>query len=513
MKLGLAGMAVVLGLAAVSSSARAEEPGTEEEKKAATEKKEAVVKAKAADLDAKLGELFNVPETPAANALGITGEAITHPDTVKDVALQVFGALSDDADLSQGVALEFAPFRRSIYDEIELDDFEKLDYGSELLANVSLSFAALSEADADAPSVQYGIGGRISLLDDTDFRRNSQYRTKLYSLLDECQKKLDIEPPAPKIVYLTEAEALETIQKISEAIDAWAAKRANEKQQLDEAKAQLAAALKRIPQQIEAGDAAASDALAKEIALRKLDVEAKQAALDADPEKAKILSRFGELATRMGPNTTTKRSKAQLARFKAEKKFQEHGGYPPKSDEVVAQGGEDRQKLIADKAALVCKDEIEGLDSLTSELQGHRFELSTVTILRDVEDDDVEWDRSNTAAAWEYRGTIGHFGTAGRGTFYRDDDLVVQLDGGLRGGFKAGILSGAVSAAVGAKDLEDAELVVLAGANGGVVVAETFMARVGLLATYQETPGPALTAYFALATANGEDFFTKALDL
>lgn len=151
--------------------------------------KEDVLKAQAGALDAKLKELFSVPETPAAEALGLTGSAIAHPDTVKDVALQVLDLFSDDAALSQGVALEFAPFRQAVY-QGSLEDFQKLAYVQHLVGGIAFSLAAVSAPDGNDPGVRYAVGFRVPFLDDRDYRRNPRYQAGLMSALSDCAGRL-----------------------------------------------------------------------------------------------------------------------------------------------------------------------------------------------------------------------------------------------------------------------------------------------------------------------------------
>jgi len=477
--------------------------------------KEDVLKAQAGALDAKLKELFSVPETPAAEALGLTGSAIAHPDTVKDVALQVLGSFSDDAALSQGVALEFAPFRQAVY-QGSLEDFEKLAYGQHLAGGIAFSLAAVTTPDGNDPGVRYAVGFRVPFLDDRDYRRNPGYRAGLMSALSECARRLG---PTETLTPQKKKEILDQLAGLNELISTLLkarSKTSEARRKLTEAEGALVMLgndtttpaldlLTRIEQQkIKLADA--QNALR---AAEQQDAKSVAAIWAAKNSIGKALENFG----------SDKKRDKDLVDLKEQ--LNRAGdtliaaGFDPSNPATVDTnregGGERKQTRLHDQVLEVCSAEIEQLNGLADQLTGNRLEMSTATIIADPDDGRPVWEQSTVAGAYERRWKASFVGVAARGKFFDAESLRVQLDGGLRAGFDTGMFKGSLSAAAGATDLSSPAFVFPGGADASVVVAETFLARLGVLSSYQYGPNVGVTAYITIATANGEDFFTRVI--
>lgn len=463
------------------------------------------LKADAEALDEKLEELFNVPQTPAAQALGLTGDAIQHPDTIKDVSLQVFAALSEGADLSQGVALEFAPFRQLVFKNLSLDKFQDLSDGELALSSLSFSLAALDQPNATIPGTSYAFGVRIAPIDQTDYRRNHDYITSVYSNLDSCLLKLT-EPPLSDEEKLKIARGEEAI---ANAIAAWRAAKSDAKKATDTALPTAEALKKALAELPGTTDAAAIDALNARVQLLYVQSQLDAKAVDlanARQETARlaIIERFKEVDALVG-------ERRDEALSDLRKTFFYEGGYPPVNDDQVEHKAELREARLKVETRVVCENQIDVLADIDKVLVGHRFELSTTTILFNPTEDEAHWSESNLALAYEYNWQVGFIGVAALGKLYDSTVVKGQIEGGVRGGFDAGKFSGAISAAGGAMDVQDPDFVFRAGAHASLVVSDTFLARLGVLTTYEKVPGFGATAYLSVATANGEDLFTKVL--
>ena len=482
--------------------------------------KEQVLKEQASELDEKLKALFDVPETPAAEALGVTGDAISHPETVKDVALQVLAAVSDNADISQGVALELAPFRTAVY-KGTLSDFSHMSYAQHLAGSLAFSLAAISQPGGVDAGVRYSFGFRAPFLDDRDYRRNDAYRSGVESNLTSCARKLMGTANASKEPMDTNTAALirDDLQQIQKDIDAWVASAVN----VETAKHLLAAEEKKLDALAVASTESAPEMLLK-IEQAKLGIATAQRHLDrlqtdfdasGDTLKRRInnagqnIDNFDE--DRLDKNRKAALTKQKVALDEKVRAIAPSTATPAERDTNRAAGALSKEAALQARTIELCKSETDALGTLNDSLTGNRLELSTATIVSNPSAGRASWEQTLVALAYERRGLIGYGGVAGRAKFFDPDSLKAQLDAGARAGFDTGRFSGALSAAAGASDLSSPTFVFTGGANTSVVVADTFMARLGMLTTYQHGPGLGLTAYLAIATANGEDFFTHVI--
>ncbi len=96
-------------------------------------------------LNETLDDLLSIPETPAAFAIGTTGEAVARPGTLRDAALEVVSLYDADGDLKPGFSGEFAPFR-ILNEDATVDEWLKnANLGRHILDSVRLSLATAKD--------------------------------------------------------------------------------------------------------------------------------------------------------------------------------------------------------------------------------------------------------------------------------------------------------------------------------------------------------------------------------
>lgn len=132
---------------------------------------EARFKASAKRIDETLRELLEVPETPAAFALGLSADVVARPSSLKEVAGALKTIVGPEGKLMPGAALELAPFYRLITRDATAQKWVS-DWYRPLLSGFRLSLATASDPRAtdsnNAPTL-VALGARLGV-DTTDVR-------------------------------------------------------------------------------------------------------------------------------------------------------------------------------------------------------------------------------------------------------------------------------------------------------------------------------------------------------
>ncbi|MFA7361902.1 MAG: hypothetical protein WC139_12795 [Candidatus Kapaibacterium sp.] len=147
---------------------------------------------------------YNVPESPGFTVLGVNPNKVVSGINAKPLVINVLGQLVFNDKLTPGFAMDFSPsiFGMSFNNR---NDYRKDDF-KRILFNSSISVAAIKDKK-DTNSTKFGLGFRITLLDETDLLMNEeaceiiQNSLVEYPSQDETKEDDTQELPALKKAY------------------------------------------------------------------------------------------------------------------------------------------------------------------------------------------------------------------------------------------------------------------------------------------------------------------------
>src|SRR5690349_18842050 len=120
-----------------------------------------------------VNSLFDLPESPAAFALGLGGTPIARPGSTRDAVAALSSIVGPGGEIVPGVSIEIAPFRLFGAPQT-IDDWIAQSQSSQLLQSVRFSLATAQDpgsVDEHSPAL-VAVGVRIAIIDDRDYRRN-----------------------------------------------------------------------------------------------------------------------------------------------------------------------------------------------------------------------------------------------------------------------------------------------------------------------------------------------------
>jgi hypothetical protein len=112
---------------------------------------------------------FNVPESPAFTAIGLSPETITRPSTPREFATALLNGVDTNGHLQTGVAIDVAPFLIYAANNVTLRDY-RASVVTQILSRTMTSFATTKGATEDDKSVKLAIGVHATLYDSEDPR-------------------------------------------------------------------------------------------------------------------------------------------------------------------------------------------------------------------------------------------------------------------------------------------------------------------------------------------------------
>jgi hypothetical protein len=124
---------------------------------------------------------YDVPESPAFVALGVSPEKVTTGSASKPIVVNLLNQIVTGDRANAGLALDLSPYfvfggRFRNINEYREDRLKRL------LANTLLSLATIQDP-ADSANLRYGIGARLTLFDDHDPLQNGDLTQRIEQLL------------------------------------------------------------------------------------------------------------------------------------------------------------------------------------------------------------------------------------------------------------------------------------------------------------------------------------------
>jgi hypothetical protein len=124
---------------------------------------------------------YDVPESPAFVALGVSPEKVLTGSASKPVVVNLLQQVVSGGNTQAGLALDFAPYfvfggRFANIQEYRDNPIKRR------LANTTVSLATIQDP-ADSASLRYGLGVRVTLLDDHDPLQSSAMTQAIEQLL------------------------------------------------------------------------------------------------------------------------------------------------------------------------------------------------------------------------------------------------------------------------------------------------------------------------------------------
>lgn len=118
-------------------------------------------------------DLLDLPESPAAFALGMTATVIARPGTSREAVATLSAIMAPDGSIVPGVSIEIAPFR--LFDGARtIDEWLSRSKSCEIAQSIRLSLATAEGAAAamEGSPPLIAVGARVAFVDETDYRRN-----------------------------------------------------------------------------------------------------------------------------------------------------------------------------------------------------------------------------------------------------------------------------------------------------------------------------------------------------
>ena len=156
--------------------------------------------ASAKRIDKTLDDLLEVPETPAAFALGLSADVVARPSSLKEVAGALKTVVGSNGKLLPGAALELAPFYRLVTRDVTAEKWAT-EWYRPLLSGFRLSLATAADpraTDPDNAPTLVALGARLGI-DTTDIRFHREAVEALRQELIKCA-------PAPTLPSGKEGE-------------------------------------------------------------------------------------------------------------------------------------------------------------------------------------------------------------------------------------------------------------------------------------------------------------------
>lgn len=150
-------------------------------------------KAKAIYQDSKervqkqIDDLLEVPETPAAFALGLSADVVARPTTLREATGSIKTIIGADGKLIPGAAIEVAPLYATFTRDKTVEQW-KADWFQTFLSSFRISVATASDpkaADPDNAPTLLAVGARLGY-DGTDPRYHAHAVEKLEEGLAKC---------------------------------------------------------------------------------------------------------------------------------------------------------------------------------------------------------------------------------------------------------------------------------------------------------------------------------------
>jgi hypothetical protein len=114
---------------------------------------------------------YMVPASPAFTVLDVAPQQVSRGSAAKPLVFNAFTNFLQSGRLDPGIAADFSPYVLLGGGFKNLEEYRK-DWGRRVLANSMISVAALKNSD-DTAHTDFGVGLRVTLLDDRDLFANS----------------------------------------------------------------------------------------------------------------------------------------------------------------------------------------------------------------------------------------------------------------------------------------------------------------------------------------------------
>jgi len=472
-------------------------------------------------LNDSIDNLLAIPQTPAAFAVGATGEAVARPGTLRDATLQLATLYDANGDLKPGFNGEFAPFRVLFQDQTLADWQKNANAANRLLDSVRLSLATARDSAAtgtEAPTL-VSLGLRLSFLDDRDYRRNGAFIKAVKNALITCFP----DQVTPSGGGIDEGPGYSQIDGSSACASAQ-----TDRKNAREAEATLRQAVEMARRSKELQDAALTKArialsvanvqkASEEVALRKFETLPADAAAGValKPVIARVRADLVS-ATQTADLAATQLQQAELAAAASQKALE---------DQQKLHEQQLRKLELATSEVRAMNDASEFI-SLQHDLetkylnQGHRLELATASVFTQTGGtNNATFRQSRGWLAYEYAFGKGAFGAAGDLTFTsnKDDRVVANADDTLvdgRLGVRFNFLAGGVDAALatGLAVLQNQGDALEYGGTIDLKFAALGGVRTGLFARSPFDGSPtSLMAVLAISGASGESLYQRTL--
>lgn len=133
---------------------------------------------------------YDVPESPAFVALGVSPEKVTTGSASKPIVVNLLTQAVTGDRTSAGLALDFSPYfvfggRFDNIDEYRASGLKRR------LANTLVSLATIQDP-ADSANLRFGVGARMTVFDDHDPLQNTALSARIESLLTPAEDELGV---------------------------------------------------------------------------------------------------------------------------------------------------------------------------------------------------------------------------------------------------------------------------------------------------------------------------------
>jgi hypothetical protein len=469
-------------------------------------------------LNTSIDELLAIPQTPAAFAVGATGEAVARPGTLRDATLQLASLYDSNGNLKPGFNAEFAPFRVLFEDQTLAEWQKNANAGNRLLDSVRLSLATAKEptaATTDAPTlVSFGL--RLSILDDRDYRRNPDFVKAVAAALQTCFPS-QVKPDGGGIFAgkgFTQIDASDACKSAQAEQNAAVAKEAE------------------LRQAVAAAQAAKEEKDAAVVAARKALSEAQTNKVGEDAALAKLEGLDAAAAPALKPvieQARADQAKATTALELAQARLTEADQAAATAQTALAdrqqEHGDELKKLQSSTSKIGAINDASDFIQLRHDLetkylnQGHRLELATANVLTKTGGTgEAKYRQFRGWLAYEYAWGKGSVGAAGDLSVTNNEEKNIVLDGdkklvdgrlGARLNFQTGGVDAALAAGWAA--LGDRNNRVEYGGTIDLKFTALGAVRAGLLASTPFDGSPtALMAVLAVSGASGESIYQRS---
>jgi len=120
---------------------------------------------------------FSIPDSPAANVLGVTPSSITKPTTPRSFATALLNGFDQNGNFQNGISLDTAPYLLAYGDKVSLSSYQH-SYALRMFSRFQTSIATTKGTSTDKSS-KVGLAFQVTLFDFGDPRMNRGFLKEL----------------------------------------------------------------------------------------------------------------------------------------------------------------------------------------------------------------------------------------------------------------------------------------------------------------------------------------------